>query len=398
MSAFEQLQQKLTIKINSSNNGIKKNGYNLRSVSTGNTPTSVPKFGTKTSSNSILLKPSSKDPARRLSAYLLNLTDPKHKAGRIKRMLRWNNMTEQDIARSLPSKYQDLYQLVRGKNGKNKNGFQGDINIVKNRENERFIMKSMKYKTVFELKKFMERYLIVFNNKFMDYKDVFIDIDNKKMHIIQPLFKQTIKEKLCSLKTRKFGKRQFNKIILQLIRRIDAIHSKGYVHHDLKPSNIMFDDDGNLHIIDFDLMEKHQTLITTKGTIGFIAPELFLPILDKSGQTKIESSLSMDIWSIGSIICYMAFKGRIPFHNLKENGQRINNLQEYMTKHSFLNEDNYRENKWSFIIDVQMDYGDDYQNELFRLISDLLNYKGNNRPNTKQLLTSQQYSWFNGMK
>ena len=106
----------------------------------------------------------------------------------------------------------------------------------------------------------------------------------------------------------------------------------------------------------------------------------------------------MDIWSVGSVICYMAFKGRIPFHNLKENGQRISNLKEYIAKHSFLDEDNYRENKWSFIIDVQMDYGDDYHTELFRLISDLLNYKGINRPSTTMLLTSQQYSWFNGVK
>ena len=215
MSAFEQVQHKLRIKINSNNN-IKLKGFThmntpssnsnnnslrSRALSTGNSPSSRPKFrsSTQTQTSSTphsLLKPKSNDPSRRLSAYLMNITDPKHKAGRIKRMLRWNNMTEQDISMSLPSKYQDLYQIIKSKNAKNSinnhqrqnGGLQGDINIVKNRENERFIMKSMIYKTVYELKKYMERYLIVYNNKFMDYKDIFIDIDQKKMHIIQHFF------------------------------------------------------------------------------------------------------------------------------------------------------------------------------------------------------------------
>ena len=212
------------------------------------------------------------DPARRLSAYLMNIDDPQHKAGRIKRMLRWNNVSEQDIAMSLPSRYDDIYQLTRHSNSHSRNGkksrlnssFQGEINVVKNRENEKFIMKSIRYKHIHDLRKYMERYLIVFHHKFMDYRDIFIDIDSKKIHIIQPMLKQTIKEKLCSLKSRKFSKRQFAKIILQLIKRIDNIHSAGYVHHDLKPSNVMFDHRGNLHVIDFDLMEKMGTVSAPK--------------------------------------------------------------------------------------------------------------------------------------
>eukprot|EP01084_Bolivina_argentea_P149805 261663_1 len=332
------------------------------------------------------------DPSHRLSLYLTNIQDPIHKSNQIKRLLRYSNLTQTDIAISLPTKYDEKFELIKPINS----GLQGVINIVKCKETkQKYAMKSIKYKSIYQLQQHLQRFLIVYQHKFMIYKDIFIDVNNKLLHIIQPLFKQTITEKLCKLKNRKFNKLQMKSIILQLIQKINCMHSIGYVHHDLKPSNIMFDKNNKLHIIDFDLMEQMGTnIMGTKGTVGFIAPELFIPSIDKTGKTKINSKQSMDIWSIGSIICYIAFKGNIPFNNIINN-KRINNLKQYMNMHSFLNENDYRENKWSFIVDVKIDYSRDYNSKLFQLISDLLAFKPKSRPNASTLLTSNQYSWFN---
>eukprot|EP01083_Nonionella_stella_P028691 79046_1 len=334
--------------------------------------------------NPNIIKP---NPSQRLSSFfkLANFNSPLHKTNVIKRMLQSTDMDATDLAMYLPAKYEDKYTLNRKIN----DGLQGTIHSVQCRGTRaQYCMKTMKYRNMYQLRQHLERYLIIIQHQFMDYKDIFVDILNHKLHIIQPLFEQTITEKLCSLKSRKFSKSQLNTIIAQLIEKIDVMHSAGYIHHDIKPGNIMFDGDGKLHVIDFDLMGKIGSEIASKGTIGFMAPEMLLP--------KICSEASMDIWSIGSVLCYIAFQGNIPFNNIiGDNGQRIMNLKRYVDLHSFLEESAYRENKWSFIVDMKMDYANDYDPNLFTLISDLLTFKANNRPNTSTLLKARPFAWFN---
>eukprot|EP01084_Bolivina_argentea_P060025 109651_1 len=319
------------------------------------------------------------------------MVNTQDKVNQIKLLLCCSDFSITDIARQLPSKYEEKYQFMKTINS----GLQGTINIVKCKEtNNKYAMKSIKYKSIDELTQHLQRFFIVYEHKLSDYKDVFIDTNGKILHIIQPLFKETIKERLYGLRSRQFDKLELNSIILQLIQKINNIHSIGYVHHDLTPSNIMFDNQNKLHIIDYDLMEKINTKISTKGTIGFIAPELFIPYSNEMTMKKINSNIAMDMWSIGSLICYISFKGNVPFNNIIDN-KRINNIKQYMNMYKLLDENEYRDNKWSFIIDVKMDYSDDYDVELFQLISELLTFEANYRPNTSMLLMSDEYSWFN---
>ncbi|HRX82243.1 MAG TPA: serine/threonine-protein kinase, partial [Pirellulaceae bacterium] len=66
---------------------------------------------------------------------------------------------------------------------------------------------------------------------------------------------------------------------------LDYIHEQGYVHRDVKPSNILFDDRGNSFLADFGIVkavsdkasEKQKTLTGTGmalGTPDYMAPEL----------------------------------------------------------------------------------------------------------------------------
>jgi serine/threonine protein kinase len=56
---------------------------------------------------------------------------------------------------------------------------------------------------------------------------------------------------------------------------ISHIHSLGFAHNDINPSNIMFDDNNTLVIIDFDLCLPFESILTTtKQTPGWHDPEV----------------------------------------------------------------------------------------------------------------------------
>lgn len=66
------------------------------------------------------------------------------------------------------------------------------------------------------------------------------------------------------------------------MRGVHFIHSKGILHLDLKPFNIMFanpQDDYNLRIIDFGLAEQlaeggDDVFMTMCGTLEYMSPEV----------------------------------------------------------------------------------------------------------------------------
>ena len=66
----------------------------------------------------------------------------------------------------------------------------------------------------------------------------------------------------------------------QLIKGIHYLHQKGFAHRDLKPQNILLDENYNLKIIDFgficSLQGKEGTGFNKSrvGTPGYMAPEL----------------------------------------------------------------------------------------------------------------------------
>ncbi|MCP3960558.1 MAG: serine/threonine protein kinase [bacterium] len=94
--------------------------------------------------------------------------------------------------------------------------------------------------------------------------------------------------------------------VLQIIRQVAAglghAHSRGIVHRDVKPSNILEDEDGRIFLADFGLSSgAFHPKITQRGamigTLGYMAPEAL------SGECTEKS----DIYSLGAVLYEMIF-------------------------------------------------------------------------------------------
>jgi serine/threonine protein kinase/Flp pilus assembly protein TadD len=97
-------------------------------------------------------------------------------------------------------------------------------------------------------------------------------------------------------------------IIEQIANGLAAAHHKGIIHRDIKSSNIMLTQSGQVKIMDFGLAKvKGSSQITkvgtTIGTAAYMSPE-------QAQGTKVDNRA--DIWALG-VIFYELLTGRQPF-------------------------------------------------------------------------------------
>ncbi|XP_040569775.1 ribosomal protein S6 kinase alpha-3 isoform X2 [Lepeophtheirus salmonis] len=100
-------------------------------------------------------------------------------------------------------------------------------------------------------------------------------------------------------------------IVRQILRGVQFMHSKNFIHLDLKPFNVVFSkkkDDFDLRIIDFglakDLGDHSKIKIGMCGTIEYMSPEV---------MNCSYASPQSDMWGVG-VIAYMLVSGGLsPF-------------------------------------------------------------------------------------
>ncbi|MCB9679224.1 MAG: AAA family ATPase [Alphaproteobacteria bacterium] len=98
--------------------------------------------------------------------------------------------------------------------------------------------------------------------------------------------------------------------IVQLLRGLDALHSHGKLHRDVKPGNVVVTPEGRVVLLDFGLVYDVDRAVSelsrvdrVVGTAAYMAPEQAL------GEAP---SPAGDLYSVG-VMLFQALTGRLPF-------------------------------------------------------------------------------------
>jgi len=102
-----------------------------------------------------------------------------------------------------------------------------------------------------------------------------------------------------------------DKIIQQTCHGLHYLHQRGWVHCDIKPDNMLVDDDGNVKVIDFTISQRSKRSLLSflgmkqpiRGTRSYMSPEQI------RGETLDGRS---DIYSFGCVV-FELLTGRPPF-------------------------------------------------------------------------------------
>ena len=119
------------------------------------------------------------------------------------------------------------------------------------------------------------------------------------------------------IKTRYFSLGEISTIFSQVISGILYLHKNGIAHKDIKPSNILIQDDGTVKISDFGIGHSFQSAESVVGSPAYQAPEIFGNDDESYEEDVYIDPIKEDVWSLGVSMYQIIFK-KLPFYGLNE--------------------------------------------------------------------------------
>ncbi len=148
---------------------------------------------------------------------------------------------------------------------------------------------------------------------------------HKHNYLVMELLGKSI-DKLFSECKKNFSSKTIFQIGYQMIQRIEYVHSKGYIHRDIKPGNFVIGRGSNskkLYLIDFGLSKKYLDKNTNKHIPykegkGLTGTARYVSLFTHYG---IEQSRRDDIEGIAYNLIYLA-KGKLPWQGVKTKNKK----------------------------------------------------------------------------
>lgn len=110
---------------------------------------------------------------------------------------------------------------------------------------------------------------------------------------------------------------QFLLCFLDISSILVFLHGVNLIHRDIKPTNLMFENNGNCKLLDFGISKKAnhtETITETGGTIIYMAPENFISYTSDTDTytTRSKVSTKVDIWAFGCLLS-QTYSGEKPW-------------------------------------------------------------------------------------
>lgn len=108
------------------------------------------------------------------------------------------------------------------------------------------------------------------------------------------------------------------RIIAEVVLALQSMHDMGIVYRDLKPENVLLDQDGHVRLADLGLaklLDRENDYLTSTicGSLSYAAPEML---------SEKQYGIAFDMWTLGVFI-YQVLTGDMPFETENRNRQEI---------------------------------------------------------------------------
>ena len=177
------------------------------------------------------------------------------------------------------------------------------------------------YDSVEDMNEFRKSFNMVVN---LNHSNIFTP-NTYYVHLGVPFLVMTYCAKgSCTSRIGKMSEEELWRFAHDVASGLAYLHvTKGIVHQDIKPGNILIDDDGKFMITDFDIStrQRHTVRMTAEqveemqrfnhlsGTTDYMGPERWP---DKDYTPPIKPMQASDIWSLGATL-FELMEGEVPY-------------------------------------------------------------------------------------
>ncbi|MBN1430502.1 MAG: PD40 domain-containing protein [Anaerolineae bacterium] len=125
-------------------------------------------------------------------------------------------------------------------------------------------------------------------------------------------------------------------VLTRLAPALDKAHAMGVVHRDLKPGNILFDEDNNSCLTDFGIAKLAETSVGLTGTGSMVGTPAYMSPEQARGDATTDGR--SDIYSVG-VILFEMLTGELPFQADTPMGVAVKHITDPVPRILQLNPD-----------------------------------------------------------